>query len=109
MSGGLLHEALVRAADRSGDRVAIRSDGDAWSFRDLEDGSNAFAAALRGLGVGAHDRVAVMTTNRVEFVLAVNGISKLGAASVLLSPAWKATEVGHALDLAGARNHRAKG
>jgi len=99
MSGGPLHEALVRAADRSGDEVAIRSDGDAWTFRELEDASTAFAAALRGHGVGAHDRVAVMTTNRVEFVLAVNAISKLGAASVLLSPAWKAAEVDHALAL----------
>jgi acyl-CoA synthetase (AMP-forming)/AMP-acid ligase II len=40
-----------------------------------------------------------MMTNRPEFVVVVNGISKLGAAAVLLSPAWKAVEVGHALDL----------
>jgi acyl-CoA synthetase (AMP-forming)/AMP-acid ligase II len=32
-------------------------------------------------------------------VVAVNGISKLGAAAVLLSPAWKALEVDHALGL----------
>ena len=31
-----------------------------------------------------------MTTNRVEFLVAVEAISKLGAAAVLLSPAWKA-------------------
>ena len=47
----------------------------------------------------ASDRVAVMTANRVEFVVAVYGISKLGAATVLLSPAWKAAEVGHAVEL----------
>ena len=40
-----------------------------------------------------------MLTNRVEFVVAVNAISKLGAAAVLLSPAWKAAEVDHALSL----------
>ena len=40
-----------------------------------------------------------MTSNRVEFVLAVAGISKAGAATVLLSPAWKAREVEHALAL----------
>ena len=42
-----------------------------------------------------------MTANRPEFVVAVHGLSKLGAAAVLLSPAWKAAEVGHALDLTG--------
>ena len=42
-----------------------------------------------------------MTTNRVEFPIAVHAISKLGAAAVLLSPAWKAAEVDHALSLTG--------
>jgi len=37
----------------------------------------------------------------VEFVTTVYAVSKLGAASVLLSPAWKSTEVGHALELTG--------
>ena len=46
----------------------------------------AFARHLAGRGVTAGDRVAVMTSNRVEFLVAVNGISKLGAAAVLLSP-----------------------
>ena len=40
-----------------------------------------------------------MTSNRPEFVVAINGISKIGAAAVLLSPAWKAVETGHAVEL----------
>ena len=40
-----------------------------------------------------------MTSNRPEFVVAVIGASKLGAAAVLLNPAWKALEVATALDL----------
>ena len=75
--------------------------GTSWSFRELDELSNAFARHLAGRGVGAGDRVAVMTSNRLEFVAAVHAISKLGAAAVLLSPAWKATEVGHALELTG--------
>jgi acyl-CoA synthetase (AMP-forming)/AMP-acid ligase II len=42
-----------------------------------------------------------MLTNRPEFVMAVNGISKCGAAAVSLSPAWKALEVEHAVSLTG--------
>jgi len=37
--------------------------------------------------------------NRVEVVVAVHAVSNLGAATVMLSPAWKAAEVGHALEL----------
>jgi long-chain acyl-CoA synthetase len=98
---GPIHQSLHRAADRFGPRDALL-DGDArWSFRQLDERSNAFARHLAGQGVAAGSRVAVMTTNRVEFVLAVQAISKLGAAAVLVSPAWKAAEVGHALELTG--------
>jgi acyl-CoA synthetase (AMP-forming)/AMP-acid ligase II len=46
-----------------------------------------------------------MTSNRAEFVAAVHGISKVGAAAVLLSPAWKAAEVDHALDVTAGPRH----
>ena len=97
----LLHTGLERAAERFGDRDAIRAGDSRWSFRDLDAASSAFARHLAAAGVASHQRVAVMTSNRPEFVVAVHGISKAGAAAVLLSPAWKAVEVGHALELTG--------
>jgi long-chain acyl-CoA synthetase len=97
----LMHEALERAAHRFGDRDAIRCGDEHWSFHELEGLSNALARHLAARGVEAGDRVALMMANRVEFIVAVFATSKLGAAAVLLSPAWKAVEVGHALDLTG--------
>lgn len=99
MAPDLMHHGLELAADRFGDRDAVRAGEDRWSFRDLDDLSNAFARHLAGRGVGAGHRVAVMMANRVEFIIAVQAISKLGAAAVLLSPAWKSVEVGHAVEL----------
>ena len=99
MPATLMHHALEQAASRFGDRDAVRVDDEAWTFRDLDRLAGAFRTHLAALGVRPGDRVAVMTTNRVEFVVAVQGISKLGAAAVLLSPAWKAMEVGHAVEL----------
>jgi long-chain acyl-CoA synthetase len=96
-----IHEQLRRAADRFGDRVALLTGDDHWSFRQLEERSNSFARHLTARGVSAGDRVAIMTANRVEFIVAVHAVSQLGAATVLLSPAWKATEVQHALALTG--------
>jgi acyl-CoA synthetase (AMP-forming)/AMP-acid ligase II len=98
----LLHRALERAAARFGTRDAVLAGDEQFSFEALDGMSNAFARHLAGHGVGSGDRVALMLTNRVEFVVIVNAISKLGAAAVLLSPAWKAVEVAHALDLTGA-------
>jgi long-chain acyl-CoA synthetase len=95
----LMHRSLERAAACFGDRDAILFGDRAWSFRDLDEQSNAFAWHLADHGVAPGDRVAVMTSNRPAFVTAVHAISKAGAAAVLLSPAWKGAEVGHALGL----------
>jgi long-chain acyl-CoA synthetase len=96
---GRMHHGLEQAARRFGDRDFIRAGGDRWSFLGLDGLSNTFARHLAVSGVTAGDRVVVMTTSRVEFVVAVHAVSKLGASAVLLSPAWKAVEVEHALAL----------
>jgi len=96
-----MHHGLEQAADRFGGRDAVRAGDQRWSFEDLDGLGNAFARHLAARRVAPGDRVAVMLANRVEFVVAVNAISKLGAAAVLLSPAWKAREVGHAVELTG--------
>src|SRR5690349_5334957 len=51
------------------------------------------------MGTAAGNRVAVMASNRPEFVAVVLAIWRLGAAAVLVSPAWRRDEVDHALAL----------
>jgi acyl-CoA synthetase (AMP-forming)/AMP-acid ligase II len=63
----------------------------------LETLASGLAATLAGRGVRAGDRVALMASNRPEFLLAVLAAWRLGAAVVLMSPAWKRAEVEHAL------------
>jgi long-chain acyl-CoA synthetase len=96
-----IHQTLEHAADRFGDRDAMLEGDSRWSFRQLDERSNSLARYLEAEGVAAGDRVAVMMANRVEFVLTVQAISRLGAAVVLLSPAWKLAEVAHAVELTG--------
>src|SRR5262245_12809016 len=57
------------------------------------------ATVLEHRGVRSGDRVAVMSSNRPEFVIALWAVWRLGAAAVLLSPAWKRSEVDNALAL----------
>jgi acyl-CoA synthetase (AMP-forming)/AMP-acid ligase II len=109
MPSSLMHAGLERAADRFPDRVAILAGEDGWTFAALESSANAFARHLASRGVTPDSRVAVMTTNRPEFVVAVEAVSKLGAAAVLLNPAWKALEVEHALELTSPRHAVAEG
>lgn len=71
----------------------------AFSLPELDALASGLAATLVKGGVGAGQRVAVMSSNRPEFVAALLGIWQLGATAVLLSPAWKRDEVDHALSL----------
>jgi long-chain acyl-CoA synthetase len=57
------------------------------------------AAILTKKGVTAGQRVAVMSSNRPEFVAALLAIWRLGATATLIGPAWKRDEVDHALAL----------
>jgi long-chain acyl-CoA synthetase len=98
---GLLHETVTAAAQRYGGRDAIRFGDDSWTFADLQRRSASVARHLADHGIGRGDRVAVMTANRPEFSATVYGIMYVGAAAVLISPAWKAAEVNSAVALTG--------
>jgi acyl-CoA synthetase (AMP-forming)/AMP-acid ligase II len=99
MTTGLMHRGLESTADQFPDHPAVLAGPDLWTFGALDRASNALAHHLARRGLGGGDRVAVMTSNRPEFVVSVQAVSKLGAASVLLNPAWKAVEVGSAVGL----------
>ncbi|OBI91563.1 class I adenylate-forming enzyme family protein [Mycobacterium asiaticum] len=70
-----------------------------FSLPQLATLTDGLAASLHKRGVGPGHRVAVMASNRPEFVAVVQALWRLGAAAVLLSPAWKRSEVEHALAL----------
>lgn len=72
-----------------------------FSAPELHALADGWAAALAKDGVTAGQRVAVMASNRPEFLAVVLAIWRLAATAVLISPAWKRDEVDHALALTG--------
>jgi long-chain acyl-CoA synthetase len=79
--------------------IALVFDDRHYSLAQLNALADGLAASLRGRGVTAGDRVALMASNRPEFVVALHAIWRLAATVVLISPAWKRQEVEHALAL----------
>jgi len=84
------------------DPVVLTFEDRQFRRSELDAHVNGLAARLAQDGVRAGDRVALMSSNRPEFVIALYAIWRVGAAVVLLSPSWKRTEVAHALALTGA-------
>jgi len=72
-----------------------------FSAPELHALADGWSAALAKDGVTAGQRVAVMASNRPEFLAVVLAIWRLAATAVLISPAWKRDEVDHALALTG--------
>jgi len=70
-----------------------------WRLPEIDALADDLAAVLAADGVGTGDRVALMSSNRPEFVIAVRAIWRLGAIVALISTAWKRDEVAHALAL----------
>jgi acyl-CoA synthetase (AMP-forming)/AMP-acid ligase II len=72
-----------------------------FSLPQLDALADGLAATLTKRGVAPGQRVAVMASNRPEFVAALLAIWRLAATAVLISPAWKRDEVDHALAITG--------
>ena len=70
-----------------------------YTLPQLEALADGLATSLAERGVTAGKRVALMASNRPEFVVALHAVWRLAAVVVLISPAWKRHEVEHALSL----------
>jgi long-chain acyl-CoA synthetase len=94
--GGSATSASAAGPDVGG-RVVLAFEDVEFTRDQLDALAGGMAATLVERGVRPGDRVALMSSNRPELMVAVLAIWRLGAAVVLISPAWKRHEVAHAL------------
>jgi fatty-acyl-CoA synthase len=79
------------------DRPAIVFEGESIPYGELEARVEQLAAALRARGVVTGDRVAVLLSNRPEFVVAMFACARAGALLVPLNVRLVARELGYIL------------
>jgi long-chain acyl-CoA synthetase len=97
----LLDDVAEAVAQRP-DAPALLFKGRTVSHGELERASDAFAAALAGLGVARGDRVAVLLPNCPQFLVCELGAWKAGAILVPLNPIYTEQELEGALARTGA-------
>jgi acyl-CoA synthetase (AMP-forming)/AMP-acid ligase II len=92
------------SARRFPDRPAlVEVDRLSLNYRELNEGVNRLSHHLAAKGVAKGDHVAVLSENSIEHMIALYGINKLGAVSVVLDPKWTAFEAARALDFFNCR------
>jgi carnitine-CoA ligase len=94
---------LRRQAACFAGRPFLRLAGSNWSHADTAQAAAGRAAALHAAGVAFGDRVALMCTNRIEFLETFLGCAWLGAVSVPINTAAMGPQIGYFLANSGAR------
>lgn len=96
------HHALVNWAEKQPDRVFLNQpvDGEVRTFTwaECEDHSRRMATALRDLGLGRGDKVAILAKNSAEWFLADVAISMAGLISVPIYPTAGPDTIAHVIN-----------
>src|SRR3989440_11703553 len=93
--GGLLDE--VSATDCSREALVVTHQKIRWTYSDLKSRSDAFASGLLSLGLEPGDRVGIWAPNCAEWTIAQFATAKAGLILVNINPAYRVTELEHAL------------
>jgi fatty-acyl-CoA synthase len=88
---------------RYGDRLFIRFDDQAVTYRQANETANRYAAVLTTRGVGRGDVVGIMLTNSPRAVLLMLAVVKLGAIAGMLNHHQRGKVLAHSVGLLGAK------
>src|SRR5215469_18315258 len=94
-----------RVAERFAGRDAliVRHQQIRWTYGELKERVDAFAAGLLALGLKRGDRIGVWSPNNAEWVVTQFATAKAGLILVNINPAYRVAEVEYALNKVGCR------
>lgn len=101
--GLIMPDFLDKAASMLPDRIAIAFAGLELSYQILKGMVDKAATALYELGVKKGDRVALMTPNCPQYIVAFFAIQKIGGVVVQVNPMYVERELEHILKDSGAK------
>jgi len=93
---------FAAAAQRCPDRLGLVDELGALTFREVDQRSDAFAAALQALPGGAPDVVAIMARNHRGFVEALIASNRIGADVLLLNTSFAGPALAEVISREGA-------
>jgi len=94
---------LTRQAERFAQKPLVTAGGTTWTYADTYEAAARCAGTLRSAGIEPGDRVAVICSNRIEFLEIVLGCAWLGAVAVPINVASRGPQLQHILSNCAAR------
>jgi crotonobetaine/carnitine-CoA ligase len=103
-SGWVVGHVLARQARQRGDQPFIQfEDDDPLTYAEFDLQCNRVGNAFAEVGIGFGDRVAIIASNRLEYLWTWIGLSRIGAVAVAVNTAYKGRFLTHVLTNAEAR------
>lgn len=94
---------LTRQAERHGDKTLVTAGDTRWSYAEAATVAARMAGTLNAAEIKAGDRVAIICSNRIEFLALLLGCGWLGAVAVPINVASRGAQLQHILSNSGAR------
>jgi len=103
--GETIGKHLDRTVSRWGDRAALISSQQniQWTWKELAERVEAFAAGLLSLGLSPGDRIGIWSPNNAEWIITQFASAKAGLILVTINPAYRLSELEYALNKVGCR------
>lgn len=98
-----LHQLIEAQVERTPEAVALISQGEPVSYRELNERANQLAHYLRSLGVGPDVLAGIMLDRSMEMVVTLLGILKAGGAYVPLDPEYPSERLRFMIEDAGVK------
>src|SRR5215210_260205 len=101
--GDTIGEHFDAVAGRWPDRQAlvVRHQNIRWTYGELKERVDAFAAGLVALGLEPGDRIGIWSPNNAEWVVTQFATAKAGLILVNINPAYRLAELEYALNKVG--------
>jgi fatty-acyl-CoA synthase len=105
MLGETIGVQFNRTVARWPDRPALicRQQGINWTWAELAEHVDAFAAGLVGIGLQPRDRIGIWSPNNAEWVITQFATAKAGLILVNINPAYRLSELEYALNKVGCK------
>ncbi|MBV9607939.1 MAG: ATP-dependent acyl-CoA ligase [Acidobacteria bacterium] len=94
---------LTRQAERFAQKSLVTAGGTTWTYADTYEAAARCGGTLRSAGIQPGDRVAIICSNRIEFLEIVLGCAWLGAVAVPINVASRGPQLQHILSNCAAR------
>jgi len=98
-------DAFDQAVERWDDKnaIVVRHQDIRWSYRQLGDAVDAFAAGLLALDLQPGDRVGIWSPNNIEWLITQFATARAGLIMVNINPAYRKAELSYTLNKVGCR------